>query len=201
MSISQGDIDRVRSGVMRSLQAHWKFYLAEGIILVILGLASVAVPALGTLAVTIFLGWLFLISGVVGLFTTFWTRGVPGFWWALVSAILGIVVGLLLIGSPIRGAFSLTFVLIAFFFVEGVVSILFALDHKRDLPNGWGWMFLSGLIDLVLGGVIIAGLPGSIAWALGLVVGINMIFGGVALVAMSLEARTISPAASGTRTV
>jgi uncharacterized membrane protein HdeD (DUF308 family) len=123
MSVSQGDIDRVRSDVMRSLQEHWKLYLAEGIILVILGLASVAVPALGTLAVTIFLGWLLLISGVVGLVTTFWTRGVPGFWWALISAILGIVVGLLLIGSPIRGAFSLTFLLIAFFFVEGIVSI------------------------------------------------------------------------------
>lgn len=178
---------------MRSLQEHWKLYLAEGIILVILGLASVAVPVLGTLAVTIFLGWLFLISGVVGLVTTFWTRGVPGFWWALVSAILGIVVGLLLIGSPIRGAFSLTFLLIAFFFVEGIVSILYALDHRRDLPNGWGWMFLSGLIDLVLGGVIVAGLPGSIEWALGLVVGINMVFGGVALVAMALEARKIDP--------
>ena len=196
MSVSQGDVDRVRSDVMRSLQDHWKFYLAEGIILVILGLASVAVPALGTLAVTIFLGWLFLISGVVGLVTTFWTRGVPGFWWALVSAILGIVVGLLLIGFPFRGAFSLTFLLIAFFFVEGIVSILFALDHRQDLPNGWGWMFFSGLIDLMLGGVIVAGLPGSIEWALGLVVGINMVFGGVALVAMALEARKITPSIS-----
>jgi uncharacterized membrane protein HdeD (DUF308 family) len=201
MSVSQGDIDRVRSHVMRSLQEHCKLYLAEGIILVILGLASVAVPVLGTIAVTIFLGWLFLISGVVGLITTFWTRGVPGFWWSLISAILGIVVGLLLIGSPIRGAFSLTFLLIAFFFVEGIVSILFALDHKRDLPSGWGWMFFSGLIDLVLGGVIIAGLPGSIAWALGLVVGINMVFGGVALVAMALEARKIGPATSVSRTL
>src|SRR4029079_15479001 len=109
MSVSQSELDRVRRAAMASLQEHWKLYLAEGIILVILGLASVAVPVLGTLAVTIFLGWLFLVSGVVGLFTTFWTRGVPGFWWALISAILGIVVGLLFIGFPLRGAFSLTF--------------------------------------------------------------------------------------------
>jgi uncharacterized membrane protein HdeD (DUF308 family) len=196
MSVSRSDLDEIRRGVMASLHEHWKLYLAEGIILIILGLASVAVPALGTLAVTIFLGWVFLISGVVGLFTTLWTRGVPGFWWALASAILGILVGLLLIGFPVRGAFSLTFLLIAFFFVEGIVSILFALDHRRDLPTGWGWMFFSGLIDLVLGGVIIASLPGSIEWALGLVVGINMVFGGVALVAMALEARKISPSLS-----
>ena len=196
MSVSRSDLDDIHRGVMASLHEHWKFYLAEGIILIILGLASVAVPVLGTLAVTIFLGWVFLISGVVGLFTTLWTRGVPGFWWALASAILGILVGLLLIGFPVRGAFSLTFLLIAFFFVEGIVSILFALDHRRDLPNGWGWMFFSGLIDLVLGGVIIASLPGSIEWALGLVVGINMVFGGVALFAMALEARKISPSPS-----
>jgi uncharacterized membrane protein HdeD (DUF308 family) len=196
MSVSQAEIDRARSALMRSLQEHWKLYLAEGIILVILGLAAVAIPVLGTLAVTIFLGWLFLISGVVGLFTTLWTRGVPGFWWSLASAILGIMVGLLLVGFPIRGAFSLTFLLIAFFFVEGIVSILFALDHRRDLPTGWGWMFFSGLVDLMLGGVIVAGLPGSIEWALGLVVGINMVFGGVALVAMALEARKINPSLS-----
>src|SRR5262245_18013788 len=116
MFSSQSDLDRVRSAVMTSLHEHWKFYLVEGIVLVLLGLAAVAVPALGTLAVTIFLGWLFLISGVVGLFTTFWTRGVPGFWWALISAVLGIVAGLLLIGSPIRGAISLTILLIVFFF-------------------------------------------------------------------------------------
>jgi uncharacterized membrane protein HdeD (DUF308 family) len=196
MSVSQAEIDRARSALMRSLHEHWKLYLAEGIILVILGLAAVAIPVLGTLAVTIFLGWLFLISGVVGLFTTLWTRGVPGFWWSLASAILGIMVGLLLVGFPIRGAFSLTFLLIAFFFVEGIVSILFALDHRRDLPTGWGWMFFSGLVDLMLGGVIVAGLPGSIEWALGLVVGINMVFGGVALVAMALEARKINPSLS-----
>jgi uncharacterized membrane protein HdeD (DUF308 family) len=196
MSVSQSELDEVRRGVMASLREHWRFYLFEGIVLVLLGLAAVAVPVLGTLAVTIFLGWLLLITGVVGLVTTFWTRGVPGFWWALVSAILGIVVGLLLIGFPIRGAFSLTLLLIVFFFVEGIVSILFALDHRRDLPTGWGWMFFSGLIDLVLGGVIVAGLPGSIEWALGLVVGVNMVFGGVALVAMALEARKINPALS-----
>jgi len=194
--MSQSDIDRVRSAVMTSLHEHWKFYLLEGIVLVVLGLAAVAVPVLGTLAVTILLGWLFLISGVVGLFTTFVTRGAPGFWWALLSAVLGMVVGVLLIASPVRGAISLTFLLIAFFFIEGIISIFFALDHRRDLPNGWGWMFFSGLIDLVLGGVIIAGLPGSTAWALGLVVGINMVVGGVALVAMALEARKVMPALS-----
>ena len=99
----------------------------------------------------------------------------------------------LLIGEPISGAFSLTFLLIAFFIIEGVVSVMFALDHRRELAGAWGWMLASGIVDLVLATVILAGLPGTAAWAIGLLVGINLTFGGVALVAMALQARRIDP--------
>ena len=101
--------------------------------------------------------------------------------------------GVILIVSPIRGAISLTFLLIAFFFVEGIVSIMFALDHRRELPGGWGWMLASGIVDLTLGVLITAGLPGSAVWALGLLVGVNLTFGGVALIAMALQAQRIDP--------
>jgi len=193
MSISQRDIDQLQRAAVASLHEHWKFYLIEGIILVALGAAAVVAPQVATVAVTILLGWVFLISGIIGLFTTFWMRRVPGFWWSLLSAVLAIIVGVMLGVWPLQGAISLTFVLIAFFFVEGVASIMFALEHKRDLPGAWGWMFASGLVDLILGGVIVAGLPGAAEWAIGLLVAINMVFGGVALVAMALQARRIEP--------
>ena len=138
---------------------------------------------------TILFGWLFLVSGVMGLITTFWMRQAPGFWWSLISAVLGIVVGALLLASPVSGAFSLTLVLVAFFIIEGVASIMFALDHKRELSGRWGWMLVSGIVDLVLGAMIFAGLPSTAAWAIGLLVGINMVFGGSALIAMALHAR------------
>ena len=79
--------------------------------------------------------------------------------------------------------------LVAFFIIEGVASIMFALDHKRELTGRWGWMLASGIVDLVLAAIIFAGLPGTAAWAIGLLVGINMIFGGTALIAMALHAR------------
>src|SRR5215831_4415316 len=126
---------------------------------------------------------------IVGLVTTFWMRHAPGFWWSLLSAVLGIVVGIMLLASPVIGALSLTFVLIAFFLIEGAVTIMFALDHKRELSGQWGWMLVSGIIDLVLAAMILAGLPSTAAWAIGLLVGINMIFGGAALIAMALHAR------------
>jgi uncharacterized membrane protein HdeD (DUF308 family) len=190
MSMDRPDADRLRSTVTASMQEHWVLFLVEGIILVILGLAAIIVPPLATLAVAIFIGWLFLISGIVGLVTTFWMRHAPGFWWSLLSAVLGIVAGIVLIGWPVSGAISLTLVLIVFFIIEGVASIMFALEHKRELSGRWGWMLASGIVDLVLAAIIFAGLPLSAAWALGLLVGINLVFGGSALVAMALHARS-----------
>jgi uncharacterized membrane protein HdeD (DUF308 family) len=95
----------------------------------------------------------------------------------------------MLVASPVIGALSLTFLLITFFLVEGAVSIMFAFDHRRELSGQWGWMLVSGIIDLVLAAMILAGLPSTAAWALGLLVGINMIFGGAAMIAMALHAR------------
>ncbi len=165
----------------------------EGIILVVLGAAAILVPPLATLSVAIFLGWLFLISGVVGLITTFRLRQAPGFWWSLLSAVLGIAVGLVLVGWPASGAVSLTLVVIVFFSIEGIATIMYALDHKRELSGRWGWMLVSGFVDLVLATIILAGLPLSAAWAIGLLVGINMVFGGVALIMMALHARASLP--------
>ena len=82
---------------------------------------------------------------------------------------------------------SLTLLLIAFFVVEGIASIMYAMSH-RNTPR-WGWLLVSGLVDLVLAVMIFAHLPSAAAWAVGLLVGINMIFGGAALVAMALGAR------------
>jgi uncharacterized membrane protein HdeD (DUF308 family) len=189
MTMNQPNIASIRSALNQTLREHWVLYLIEGVVLLVLGATAIVIPPLATLAATIVLGWLFLVSGVVGLFTSFWMRAAPGFWWSLLSAVLAVVVGFWLLARPISGAVSLTIVLVAFFIIEGIASIMFALDHKRELSGQWGWMLASGIIDLVLGAMIFAGLPSTAAWAIGLLVGINMVFGGSALIAMSLHAR------------
>jgi uncharacterized membrane protein HdeD (DUF308 family) len=189
MSTQQSGIQGIQRAATAALYEHWFLFLVEGVVLLVLGATAVVLPPIATLAVTILFGWLFLVSGIVGLVTTFWMRHAPGFWWSLLSAALGIIVGAMLLASPVTGAFSLTLVLIAFFLIEGAVSIMFALDHRRELSGQWGWMLMSGIIDLVLAMMIFAGLPSTAAWAVGLLVGINMIFGGTALIAMALHAR------------
>ena len=166
MTVNEQDI----TGFFRK---HANLFLIEGIILVILGLLAVLVPVIATLALTILLGWLFLIGGAVGLATSLWARQAPGFWWALISAVLSIIVGLILIASPVQGALSLTFVLIAFFLLEGIVTIMYALEHRAELPGKWGFMLVSGIVTLLLAGMIFMGLPATADWAIGLLVGID----------------------------
>jgi len=83
-------------------------------------------------------------------------------------------------------------VLIAFFILDGILMIVLSLAHRNELSGRWEWLLLNGVIDLVLAGIVISGLPGTLAWALGLLVGIDMIFGGAALIAMALEARRVA---------
>ncbi len=189
MSTNQGDIAAFQRAAAAALHEHRVFFLIEGIILLLAGLVAIVLPPIATLAVEIIVGWLLLIIGVVGLITTSRMRRAPGFWWSLVSAALGIAAGIVLLGWPLTGVLSLTLVLIVFFLIEGVASIMFALEHKRELSGRWGWMLASGIVDLVLGAMVLAGLPSTAVWAIGLLVGINMVFGGAALIAMALHSR------------
>jgi uncharacterized membrane protein HdeD (DUF308 family) len=196
MSTVKPEFEGMQAALAKSLVAHWKLFLIEGIILVILGLAAIMLPLIATIAIAIVVGWIFLLSGVVGLLATFRMRSAPGFWWSLLSGILGVVAGFVLLRWPLSGAFSLTLVLTLFLVLEGVVSIMFALEHKRELSGRWGMMLVSGVVDLILAGMIYSGLPGTAVWAIGLLVGINMVFGGSALIAMALHARNAAPAAA-----
>jgi uncharacterized membrane protein HdeD (DUF308 family) len=183
------DITGLQSETSVALREHWKAILIEGILLVILGLAAMIVPPLASLAVTIFLGWMFLISGAAGLALTFWARQMPGFWWSLISAVLGIGAGVILLAQPVEGTLTLTIVVGAYFLAEGVTTIMYALEHRRELSERWSWLLVAGIMDLLIAAVIITGLPGSALWAVGLLVGINLLFGGATLIGMALAAR------------
>jgi len=186
------DLPSIEAKVSAAVREHWKAFLFEGILLVVLGLAAMILPPLASLAVTIFLGWMFLISGIAGLALTFWARQMPGFWWSLVSAVLALVAGIVLLARPVQGTLTLTIVVGAYFLAEGVATIMYALEHRRELSERWSWMLVAGLMDLLIAVIIIAGLPGSALWAVGLLVGINLLFGGASLIAMALAARPSS---------
>ena len=107
-------IDDARDAISKIFRDHWQLFLVEGIVLAILGLLAAVLPLATGFAITILFGWLFLSSGIVGSITTFAMRRAPGFWWSLLSAILGIAAGAWLLVQPALGLASLTYLLIAF---------------------------------------------------------------------------------------
>ena len=113
----------------------------------------------------------------------------PGFWWSLLSAVLAIVAGVILLAQPVQGTLTLTIVVGAYFLAEGVATIMYALEHRRELSERWSWLLVAGIMDLLIAAIIITGLPGSALWAIGLLVGINLLFGGASLIGMALAAR------------
>jgi uncharacterized membrane protein HdeD (DUF308 family) len=185
----QQDINQLQARMRAAVREHWKAFLIEGIVLAILGLAAIIVPQLASLAVTIYLGWMFLVMGILGLVMTFWARGMPGLWWSLISAVLAIAAGVILLARPMQGVLTLTIVLGIFFVAEGVATIMYALEHRRELSGRSSWLIVSGIVDILISGLIITGLPSSAEWAIGLLVGINLLFGGTSLIGMALAAR------------
>ncbi len=190
------DLDGIRRRLGLAIHAHWKLFLAEGIVMMILGMLAIAVPEIATLTITIFIGWLFFVGGIFRTISVLQHRSMPGFVWSLLTAVLAIVLGIILILRPISGVLTLTIALAAFFVIEGVSAILLAIEHRRHLPS-WGWVLFSGLVDLLLAFLIWDGWPSSAAWAIGLLVGINMVFVGLSLIMTALAARTMAPKNNG----
>ncbi len=183
------DLNELQAKMRDAMRTHWKAFLVEGILLAVMGLAALLLPQLAGLAVAILLGWLFLITGIGGLVVTFWAREMPGFWWSLISAALAVLAGGILLARPMQAVLTLTIVVGAYFLAEGVATILYALEHRRELSERWSWLLVAGLMDLLIAFLIVSGLPGSAEWAIGLLVGINLVLGGASLVGMALAAR------------
>jgi uncharacterized membrane protein HdeD (DUF308 family) len=189
--------DRGRE-IREAIRRHWGLFLVQGIIMIVLGFLALARPMIATLAVEIFAGWLFLVGGIIGLAGVFTAWKTPGFVWILIRAVMAILIGVLLLWRPLAGILTLTLLLAAFFAAEGITQVIAALTQRATLPGSWLWVLLSGVIDLILAAIIISGWPETAAWVLGLLVGINLLMSGVALVTTALACRSAAatPAAA-----
>jgi uncharacterized membrane protein HdeD (DUF308 family) len=154
------------------------WFMILGVVLIILGVIAVAFPFMTTLAAKTFLGWLFLIGGVFQIIHAFSTQKWIAFFFNLLVGILYLFAGAWLAFFPLAGIVTLTVLLAAMFIAQGVLEVIMAL-RLRGL-EGWMWVLVSGLIALAVGLMIFAQLPSSAIWAIGLLVGINMISSGLA---------------------
>lgn len=171
----------------RRKAASW--FIAEGVILVILGILAAALPAFAGLAAALVLGWVLVLGGVLGLASFLGSRAHAHPVWSLVSALAALVAGAFVLWAPIAGAVALALFVAAYFAVDGVSLIALGLDQRRRASRGWGWLVASGVVDLLLGAVVLALGPLSDLVLVGLMVAIDLVFGGIALAMLGLAAR------------
>jgi len=145
MTYDNSSLTDMHRGIRDTLKKHWWLLMVEGVVLIILGVLAISYPLVATIAVDLYLGWLFLIAGVVGLIALFAAEDIAAFLWTIVTAALAIVLGVLLIWKPATGAMSLTFALSAFFFAEGLFQVITSIAYRKAMPSVWGWMLASGL--------------------------------------------------------
>jgi uncharacterized membrane protein HdeD (DUF308 family) len=165
----------------------WGWFLALGIVLVIVGFAAIAFPFLSTVAAKIMLGWLFLIGGVMMVIHAFSAQAWQGFVWSLLIGILYVVAGGYLAFFPLTGLLTLAILLVILFLAEGLFEVIMALRVRPH--EGWGFLLLSGIAALAVGVIIALDLPGSATWALGLLVGINLLFSGWSYIFLAMAGR------------
>ena len=165
------------------------WFLGAGIILILLGTAAIAVPLAASIAIEVLFGWILAISGVVTIVHSFRALSTGKCVLRLISGILYLVVGIMFLRYPLSGVLTLTLLLAILFMFEGVIKIAVALQ-LRPMSN-WGWMLLSGIASIVLAAIIFSGYPGSVAWVLGLLVGINLLFSGLTMLMLSAATDTI----------
>jgi uncharacterized membrane protein HdeD (DUF308 family) len=154
----------------------WSF--AMGALLLLAGLVSIAVPVFGGIAASIFFGWLLLFSGAAHLGYAWTRRGAGAVLWQILVGIAYLVAALYLFFVPVAGLVALTLVLVFYIGVEGILELVI-FSALRPLP-GSVWFLVDGLVSLLLAGLIFAHWPSSSLWALGTLVGISLVFSGIA---------------------
>lgn len=169
--------------VYNAISINWSLMMFLGVMMLILGTLAVIFPAATSVSVSLFLGILLLIGGAGRVIGIFGASGWADFLLRIMSTAVFLAAGVLLLTRPIEGTLTVTLLLGLFFIIQGAVNIVTSLMSRGR--GGWGWVLFNGLLAFVLGAMIAAELPSSAAWAIGLLVGVYLIFDGWALIIAS----------------
>jgi uncharacterized membrane protein HdeD (DUF308 family) len=170
-------------GVTPEMVHNWGWFLAFGIILMLLGIAAVVRAVTATVASMVFFGWLLLFSGIIEFVHAFMVGKWAGFFLHILVAFLFGITGALMVFRPVISAEAVTFVMSVFFLVAGLYQLFASM--WSHLP-GWGWQAVNGAISAIMGVLLLMQWPASGLWVVGLFVGIDLIFYGWAWIALAI---------------
>jgi uncharacterized membrane protein HdeD (DUF308 family) len=160
------------------------WFIGLGLVFMALGIMAILLPFIASLVTTIVVGWLMFLGGIVQGVHAVQNRRWGGSGWAIVSAFVYVIAGLLVVAFPITGTLTLTLILAAFFVAQGILKIVRAVQHRT--MRAWGWFLFDGILSLVLGLLVGLGWPSTAVWAIGVLVGIDLLFGGSSMLLIGL---------------
>ncbi len=174
-----------------ALSKSWKLLLTAGIVSVVLGAIAIILPPLASVTITYLVGILLLI-GAVAYVAEAISRGSTGHRiWSAIVAVLYVIAGVWLIINPAEGTITLTWVLAIFFLVIGVMRLIMGFSMRGKAPNA-GWTIVNGVLSVLIAVLVIGDLPSSADWAIGLLVGIQLLFDGMALIATAIAGKKLA---------
>ena len=162
------------------------WFIAIGVILILVGTAAVLFPQITTIAAERLIGWVFVFAGFSQIVHAFWVKDWGAFIWEFLVGVIQAIAGILLLAYPIAGVVTLTLLLAAILVVEGVLRVIASVQIRPD--PGWGWMLTGGILSVVLGILLWMSFPSSAVWAVGLLVGLNIIMSGWTLLMIAFAA-------------
>jgi uncharacterized membrane protein HdeD (DUF308 family) len=177
----------VRPPPHRRLAAPW--FIVEGVLLILLGLLAAALPTLAGVAGALVFGWVLILAGLFGLGSIIGSRHHVHTILSVISALAALVIGALIVWSPLAGAVALALFLAAYLLIDGATLIGLGMDQRKRAARGWPWLAVSGAIDIVLALVILALGARADATLLGILIALDLIVAGIALVMLGLNAR------------
>jgi len=173
---------------LRSLQPDWIWFLVLGVALMALGVVAITSAFFVSVVTVVMFGVLLLAGGIGLVVSSFWAGRWSGFLLHLLQGLLYLIVGILIVDTPVQSTLALSLMMAVFFMVAGMFRIIAALVLR--FPN-WGWPLLSGFVSLLLGIFIYRQWPASGLWVIGLFIGIEMIFYGWSWVMLAFNVRDI----------
>ena len=173
---------------VQELRKRWGWFLGLGILLIILGIVALSYSLVATLASMIFFGWLLIVGGVFQAAHGFTCKGWSGFFLDMLSGLLYIAVGFMMVSNPAASALALTLLIALFLMFAGIfrMVVAFSVAYQNRL-----WIFLHGMISLLLGVLVWRQWPTDGLWVIGMFIGIDMLFNGWSLVMLGIAARNV----------
>jgi uncharacterized membrane protein HdeD (DUF308 family) len=165
------------------------WYIAAAVIFILLGMFAIIEPGVAGLGITLLVGWLFIVGGVTHFIAAFKGGGAKHVIFQVLVGILYLVGGFYCISHPLLAIGTLTLVLAAIILAEGVLEVVSYFRMRNEGASGW--VLFNGLVTLLLGAMIWFHWPSSSIWAIGILVGVNLIMTGVTRLMLGLAARKL----------